>query len=212
MISGRTYYFVSSDLGLLRHWHKGLNQSNYHEIFSFEDFTNRTILNESIVWLDLNIARIPDWGHEQWIQMISNSRLRIVAASSNPKNSEAINALDAGCAAYCHAYADLATLRQIQQVTEAGHVWIGQGLMQQLIRSANHAKPLTLETAPSWERTLTLREKEVAKLAAHGASNQQIAEQCDITERTVKAHLSAVFEKLGVVDRLQLALKFHGIS
>ena len=40
----------------------------------------------------------------------------------------------------------------------------------------------------------------------------QIAEALGITERTVKAHLSAVFEKLGVSDRLQLALLVHGIS
>ena len=62
-----------------------------------------------------------------------------------------------------------------------------------------------------WSETLTAREKQVALLAAQGASNQRIAEDCDITERTVKAHLSAVFDKLGVTDRLQLALKVHGI-
>lgn len=52
----------------------------------------------------------------------------------------------------------------------------------------------------------------MAKLVAGGASNKEIAGQLSITERTVKAHLSAVFEKLGLRDRLQLSLKINGLS
>ena len=66
--------------------------------------------------------------------------------------------------------------------------------------------------AGNWRSALTPRESEVAEMAAKGASNQEIAASCGISERTVKAHLSAIFEKLGVVDRLQLALKVHGIA
>jgi len=212
MNSRSTYLFVSDDHGLLQHWHKALGQENPQDIPSFEALANLSIPSQSIAWLDLNMARIPAWDHAQWEPLLKNSRLRVVAASSNPKDAEAIEALDAGCAAYCHAYSDPATLVQIQQVTEAGHIWIGQNLMQQLIQTANRAKPVPLKTAPAWENLLTHREREVAQLASHGASNLQIAERCEITERTVKAHLSAVFEKLGVVDRLQLALKFHGIQ
>ena len=51
----------------------------------------------------------------------------------------------------------------------------------------------------------------MAVLAANGASNQAIATDCGISERTVKAHLTAVFEKLNLTDRLQLALRVHGI-
>jgi DNA-binding NarL/FixJ family response regulator len=65
----------------------------------------------------------------------------------------------------------------------------------------------------SWDNgLLTEREITVARYAASGQANAQIAEALGITERTVKAHLSAVFEKLGVSDRLQLALLVHGIS
>ena len=51
----------------------------------------------------------------------------------------------------------------------------------------------------------------VAEQVAHGASNREIAEALEITERTVKAHLSAIFEKLGVRDRVQLALAMNNI-
>jgi DNA-binding NarL/FixJ family response regulator len=64
----------------------------------------------------------------------------------------------------------------------------------------------------AWSEGLTQREVEIAVLAANGASNSLIASQCNISERTVKAHLSAVFSKLNITDRLQLALRVHGIS
>ena len=57
-----------------------------------------------------------------------------------------------------------------------------------------------------WASSLTEREFEVAKAVALGASNKEIATQLGITERTIKAHVGAVLEKLQVRDRLQLAL------
>ena len=57
---------------------------------------------------------------------------------------------------------------------------------------------------------LTKRELEVARLVANGSSNKEIARQLGITERTVKAHVGAVFQKLNVRDRLQLALIVSG--
>ena len=69
------------------------------------------------------------------------------------------------------------------------------------------------QDAGDWDGgLLTERETTAARYAAGGWANAQIAEALGITERTVKAHLSAVFEKLGVSDRLQLALLVHGIS
>jgi DNA-binding NarL/FixJ family response regulator len=54
--------------------------------------------------------------------------------------------------------------------------------------------------------SLTERQKAVALLIADGENNKIIARKLDIADRTVKAHLSAVFEKLHVTDRTQLAV------
>jgi DNA-binding NarL/FixJ family response regulator len=160
----------------------------------------------------MSLPNIPAWQSSTWQDLIQIRKLRIIAASSNPTDNEAITALDAGCVGYCHAYSDSATLIQVAQVTKAGHIWIGTNLMQQLIQSANRvAKPPAVIANNGWQKTLTAREREIAKFAANGDSNLQIAKSCDISERTVKAHMSAVFDKLDITDRLQLALKVHGI-
>jgi DNA-binding NarL/FixJ family response regulator len=57
-----------------------------------------------------------------------------------------------------------------------------------------------------WQAKLSQREIEVTQAIAKGASNKVVARQLDISERTVKAHVTAIFEKLGVTDRLKLVL------
>jgi len=52
---------------------------------------------------------------------------------------------------------------------------------------------------------LTRREREIAKLAASGATNAQIAAELSLSQRTVESHLYASYAKLGISDRSQLA-------
>lgn len=56
------------------------------------------------------------------------------------------------------------------------------------------------------QRELSGREREVLDLLATGLANKQIARRLGITERTVKAHLTNIFQQLGVTDRTQAAL------
>jgi len=53
---------------------------------------------------------------------------------------------------------------------------------------------------------LTPREREITRLIGRAQSNREIAIHLNITEQTVKAHLTAIFQKLGLSSRLQLAL------
>lgn len=60
------------------------------------------------------------------------------------------------------------------------------------------------------EQLLTERQLEVAQMVAKGATNPEIAEALGCTERTVKAHMSSIFGKLGIVNRTQLAVALAG--
>ena len=90
---------------------------------------------------------------------------------------------------------------------------MGRSLVNRILQEIDRRiKPSHGTSGPAWSDSLPLREKEVAQRAAVGRSNQEIADELGITERTVRAHMTAVFEKLGVNDRLTLALKVHGIN
>jgi DNA-binding NarL/FixJ family response regulator len=201
---------LSVDGGLIKHWAKALGPSQRGPVRALTPLSD---IGESVslIWVDLSLPHLPDWSDPAWQRVLQKTQMRVVAASSSPSDDEGMAALDAGCAAYCHAYSDALTLKRVQDVVEAGNVWIGRDLMTRLLKSTARAGKSIAAEAPDWAEGLTGREREVANLAANGASNQAIADQCGITERTVKAHLSAVFEKLNVTDRLQLALRVHGI-
>jgi len=83
--------------------------------------------------------------------------------------------------------------------------------MQRLL-AGMHGLSAPARPAQAAEHKLTGRELEVAKAIATGASNKEVARQLSITERTVKAHVSGLFAKLAVSDRLQLALKMRAMS
>jgi DNA-binding NarL/FixJ family response regulator len=204
--------FVTHDSGLLLHWQrvfgktKPIAMSQIGELFQYEPAV------PCVVWVDMAIPMRPDWDNVAWIKVLAREDMRVIGASSSPSDGEAMLALDAGCVGYCHAFSDASTLKQVKEVVETGQVWIGKSLMQRLLHGVNRLVPKPPTPKTAWREDLTLREVEIAVLAANGASNQSIAVQCQISERTVKAHLSAVFGKLRVSDRLQLALKVHGIQ
>ena len=205
------FVFVSNDAGLLAHWQRVLRPDKPINVSRFSDLLHLKLFPDTLALVDLSMPDLPLWKDEPWRRLVHEQKVRVVAASSSPKDGDAIEALDAGCSAYCHAFSDAATLIQVTQVVQAGHVWIGKSLMQRLIQSASRVALQTAVPVADWRDGLTPREREVAVLAANGASNHHISLDCNISERTVKAHLSSVFEKLNLTDRLQLALRVHGI-
>jgi DNA-binding NarL/FixJ family response regulator len=89
-----------------------------------------------------------------------------------------------------------------------GEIWLGRGCMSRLIDemvAADHPMPKHLCSSEGLER-LTERERDVVALIAQGMHNKAIAGELGITDHTVRHHLTAIFAKLGVADRLELAV------
>lgn len=91
------------------------------------------------------------------------------------------------------------------ETVENGDYWSYPDLTAALVK--RRAKPSLGEDAEKLvEDRLSPKEKEVLFLLLEGLSNDAIAEKLGITPRTIKAHISSIFEKLHVNDRLSLAL------
>jgi DNA-binding NarL/FixJ family response regulator len=139
---------------------------------------------------------------------------KIVVLSNVPRFEEAIVSLKGGARGYVNAFAGPQTLTQISEVVTEGGIWLGADLMQALIASSQKTDPIEEQSQSktldheTLQKKLSTREIEVAKLIAQGDSNKVIARKLNITERTVKAHVSTIFGKLEVNDRLKLALLF----
>jgi len=97
-----------------------------------------------------------------------------------------------------------------------GDIWVPRQLIAQLIgelaRENTKGTPNPEHPGAKSVKRLTPRELQVAQMVHLGGNNKMIARELDISERTVKAHLSAIFRKLKIENRLHLALFFSNIS
>jgi len=134
---------------------------------------------------------------------------KVVVLANTPSHAETLQALSAGAMGYAHAYSGPEMLKEIRTVINHGGIWLGQQLLKRLIETSVKLTGNRSELVEELLGRLTSREKEVAIEASKGLSNKEIARALDITERTVKAHLAKSFERLGVKDRLQLALMLN---
>ncbi len=172
----------------------------------------------ALVWLRLDEARPAP---EQLAELHKAvGQVRVIALANQPDNEQALTLFSAGIRGYCNSHSTAANLRQVASVVQAGGLWIGEALMQRLLASTraailkSHAAGLPQDAASRSAEdrlsALTGREAEVARAVAKGSSNKEIARQLGITERTVKAHIGSVFQKLNARDRLHLALIVNG--
>ncbi len=87
-----------------------------------------------------------------------------------------------------------------------GQYWIGHERVSDLVKALRELMPRALDTAKKKTFGLTRRELEVVTQIIFGYTNKDIAQELKITEETVKRHLTNIFDKLGVSNRLELAL------
>ncbi|RQW22185.1 DNA-binding response regulator [Rhodobacteraceae bacterium CH30] len=159
-----------------------------------------TLQGEQLVLVDL---ALPGIEAANWPALCRQGR--VIAMSSDPDNAEGLRWLQQGAAGYAHAYSTADLLQQIVSTVETGSSWVGRDLLALLCGQLGSQLPDSGQEA--WRERVTAREAEVITALKRGMANKDIARELDIAERTVKAHLSSLFHKFGVDDRLQLLLK-----
>lgn len=159
--------------------------------------------------LDADLPQRPAWHEPVWGPYFQD--VRVLVVSPGVSDEEGQKVLSQGACGYASAEVDVEAMARVLWSLQQGHIWMGRSLLQKLLQDIDQRLPPVAESSP-WAALLSVRETEVALLASKGHSNADIATALSITERTVRAHLSSVFEKLAVSDRLQLSLKVHGIK
>ena len=123
--------------------------------------------------------------------------VQVIALTSFSDNTRILDALRAGASGYLLKHAGPDELLGAIRAAAAGGSPLDPKAARVLLDAQRELRPA---------RDLSTREEEVLRLVAAGLANKQIARRLGITERTVKAHLTNVFQRLGVTDRTQAAL------
>lgn len=166
------------------------------------------LINASVVWLHISEEGVTG---STWVSEMRTvvGQIPIVVLSNVPDNTQGMAVLAAGASGYCSALSLPAILRQVSGVVLNGGLWVGPQLMRRFMQGLAARGHDMFKPALD---LLSQRERQVAEAASRGSTNKEIARTMGITERTVKAHLSAAFEKLGVRDRMQLSLLVNGVE
>jgi DNA-binding NarL/FixJ family response regulator len=126
-----------------------------------------------------------------------NADVHVIVLTSFDDESRILDALSAGATGYLLKDAEPDEVLAAIRTAVVGGSPLDPRAARVLVNARRHAAP---------SRTLSPREEEVLRLVASGLANKLIARRLDISERTVKAHLTSVFQQLGVTDRTQAAL------
>jgi DNA-binding NarL/FixJ family response regulator len=134
---------------------------------------------------------------------------RVVIFTSFSDRDGIVRALDAGAIGYLLKDADATEIHAAIRAAARGEAPLTPKAAMELIRQR---QPVGIGTGPASEPAgrpqvdLTDRERQVLGLLASGLANKQIARRLGISEKTVKGHLTNLFQRIGVSDRTQAAL------
>lgn len=143
-----------------------------------------------------------------------NQNLKVLLLGVELSTEDELSALAAGASGSCKSNLLPDKIRQIFTTVQDGGVWISSAGLPHLLQRLKRLETLTKKNSVNNKTNhhqdrmacLTPREREIVALVASGDSNKIIANKLNIADRTVKVHLSVIFQKLKVNDRLQLAL------
>lgn len=198
--------FYSTDENVLKRWEDGLKGVAPFVTVSTTPEIKKHLGsgNADIVLLDCALPDMSDINNV--IKIINNhTSTDFMVMDVEPDDERGFALIKVGVKGYCNRYIAPDLLNRAVESVRRGEVWVGRKLMLRLIEELSARKRALVEASKQLSQ-LSEREIEIAHMVGDGSSNKLIAQKLDITERTVKAHISSIFKKTGVSDRLQLAL------
>jgi DNA-binding NarL/FixJ family response regulator len=205
---------ASPDAARRARWGQELKELSVHQPADLNDLQRSlTDLKPDILLLDLSLPGLHGTKGISAVQRFSPST-KILLLTKHLSEPEGRSMLEAGVKGYCNLDIDPALLKKAVMLVQRGEIWVSRKFISQLLEAlvsvteAQQAKALKARDVSL--DVLTPREREIVGLLGGGASNKEIANQLNVTEKTVKAHFTSIFRKLGIPDRLHLALFING--
>ncbi|SMF62273.1 DNA-binding response regulator, NarL/FixJ family, contains REC and HTH domains [Alteromonadaceae bacterium Bs31] len=207
----KTPIFISSAPHILPNW----KQAFPHAVFycglprQFDDF------DDSLIFVDYMNLRSDD--KRQWLDACLATGRKVFVLSPTPNLHEAIDVIKDGAIGYGHTLSAATLMQEMVLVVSHGGLWIGNKLLKRVMAALNQKGPSSQQKqnkggVERFGGILSQREVAVGKLVATGATNAEISSALDIKERTVKSHITSLFDKLEVRNRVELSLLLNNIE
>jgi DNA-binding NarL/FixJ family response regulator len=152
----------------------------------------------------LHLSSMKLAGFEWMLKHVSGNPVMVAVCSDLPLIDEMLESVRLGARAYCNSHMAATHYRQMLRLLSQGQSWFPPHMLEESFKLAQQA----IRDRPRQDllQRLTSREKEIALAVSGGKSNRQVADLHAISEATVKTHLTSIFRKLDVSDRVGLVL------
>jgi DNA-binding NarL/FixJ family response regulator len=166
-------------------------------------------VDPDVLLLDLRMPNLDGLAALQALQQ-TNKRTRVIVLTASEDKNEFVQAMKLGCSGIVlkQTAPDL-IVKSIRKVN-SGEIWLDShttaAVMRQFSTNLDGSSSQGGNGKGRERSPLSTREREIVALVAQGYKNKEMAEKMFISEQTVKNHLHNIFDKLGVSDRLELAL------
>jgi DNA-binding NarL/FixJ family response regulator len=149
-------------------------------------------VHPDVILLDL---KLPDAGAVDGVASFASKGRGIVVFTAHDTDEDVFRAIRGGARGYLLKGSAAAEIAQAIRQVHAGESYLSPRIAAKLVKEVTQPRGRT--------GLLSARERGVLRLVAAGLSNRQIAEALSISERTVKFHVTAIFNKLGAENRAQ---------
>ena len=140
----------------------------------------------------------------------NGARPWVILAGADKDNQWAVEALKMGARGILPKSASVENLLKAIRVVHQGEVWATNRVIALTIEELSARSVVARVGTRDFRERLSPREQEIVHLIVGGLSNLEAAVRLGITEATVKAHLTRIFQKLALRGRAQLAARYHG--
>jgi two-component system nitrate/nitrite response regulator NarL len=135
---------------------------------------------------------------------------KIIVMSGTGEQDEFVRNVRAGARGIVQKNTSGVMLVKAIRKVHDGEFWLDRSTTAEVVRHFADRPPAPVIASRANQEprvpTLSRREREIVVLVTHGYRNKELAEKLSISEQTVKNHMHNIFDKLGVSDRLELAL------
>lgn len=216
---------ASDNIDILGKWGAMLRNSHQISVAASLDELKNKLAHSSPDCVAFDHALAPENLLEAVKQIHRANRQAKIVLLTEPglqhSDQEILTLLKAGIRGFCTYDTNADIISKVMDALEQGQVWVRSSFIPILIEELSKRTKHNINSTQSAPREdaaeivsghhgllseLTPREKEVAILVGQGECNKRIAQCLKISEQTVKAHLTTIFRKLNVTDRVHLAL------
>ncbi len=161
-------------------------------------------LNPDVLLINLSLPVFS--GMEVLRRISGQNAVRPIVLSATVEKEQLVEAFQHGARAIILKSLPAGLLVKVIHEVMNGGCWVDRSVVADLVQTLRQGAPAARQPASDDYFGLTERQREIVAAVVDGFTNRDIARHFSISEQTVKHHLTSIFEKVGVENRLELAL------